>query len=242
MTFPVPLWTIPSNRVSNEQLQTKKSVLFARIHEAAGVGGVIRFASSMAAEDLVVIHAIARTKVPISVFTLNTLRLHSESLEMIHIISRRYSIRIEQILPSEQDVQNYIKKFGSNGFYESVDAKENCCFVRKVAPLGMALRGADAWITGQRAQQTSTRLGLEFKEFDSTRGIPKFNPLFDWTEAEVWSYLLMHSVPIHPLHLKGYPSIGCEPCTRPVRQGENARAGRWWWLQEEKKECGLHIK
>ena len=242
MTIAAELWKIPSASECGTVLAQKTSILFDRIREANSAGSEVRFACSMAAEDLVLIDAIAETKASISIFTLNTLRLHPESLDMIHSVSKRYSLEIKQVLPSEQDICEYSEKYGLNGFYESLEAKEKCCAVRKVIPLGAALEGAQAWITGQRSQQASTRLNLQFKEFDSARGIPKFNPLFDWTEAEVWSYISARSVPIHPLHLEGYPSIGCEPCTRPVHQGEDTRAGRWWWLQEQKKECGLHIK
>jgi phosphoadenosine phosphosulfate reductase len=215
-------------------------MLFERLTQIAAGFSKVRFASSMAAEDLVVIDAIAHTKVPIQVFTLNTLRLHSESVSMIDTVHKHYGIAIEEFFPDKSSIQTYVHQFGENGFYDSVQAKEECCRIRKVIPLSQALKDCQAWVTGQRHGQAVTRTDLAFKEFDRERGIEKFNPLHDWTEAEVWSYITLRSVPVHPLHLKGYPSIGCEPCTRPVRQGENVRAGRWWWLQEEKKECGLH--
>jgi phosphoadenosine phosphosulfate reductase len=234
------LWTIPNPEFSQTFLDNKASALFERLRQIDVAFGQVRFASSMAAEDLVLIDAIAHIKSAISVFTLNTLRLHAESIEMIETVRSRYGITIQQFLPEQASTEAYRLQYGENGFYDSVQAKEQCCRIRKVVPLAQALQDCQAWVTGQRNGQAVTRADLAFKEYDPERGIEKFNPLFDWTEADVWSYLKARSVPIHPLHLKGYPSIGCEPCTRPVRQGENVRAGRWWWLQEQKKECGLH--
>ena len=144
----------------------------------------------------------------------------------------------------EQDtlqVNTYIQERGLNAFYESEEAKKACCAIRKVIPLNKALVGADAWLTGQRREQAVTRTDLEFEEFDDDRNIAKYNPIFDLSEKQMWSYLQTRQVPIHPLHKKGYPSIGCEPCTRAVKEGEDIRAGRWWWLQQDSKECGLHV-
>jgi len=234
------LWAAPNPVVSQTFLEHRLPALFERLLQIDSAYSNVRFASSMSAEDLVLIDAIAFTKSAISVFTLNTLRLHVESVEMIDTVRNHYGIDIEQFLPAEAAIQTYVEQFGENGFYDSVKAKEQCCRIRKVIPLAQALQGCQAWVTGQRNGQAVTRADLAFKEHDRERGIEKFNPLFDWTEADVWSYIKARSVPIHPLHLKGYPSIGCEPCTRPIRQGENVRAGRWWWLQEQKKECGLH--
>ena len=137
-------------------------------------------------------------------------------------------------------MENYLKKNGLNAFYDSVDLRKSCCGIRKVEPLNRALSHADAWMTGQRREQAVTRAELPFEETDESRGIPKFNPLADWTEAEVWAYLSRHNVPVNALHEKGYPSIGCEPCTRAVKAGEDVRAGRWWWENRDTKECGLH--
>jgi phosphoadenosine phosphosulfate reductase len=236
------LWTIPNLDSGQAFLDYKLPTLFERLRQIDVEYSKVRFASSMAAEDLVLIDAIAHSKSAISVFTLNTLRLHAESVEMIETIRKHYDIEIEQFLPAEAAIQAYVSQYGENGFYDSVEAKEQCCRIRKIVPLAQALQGCQAWVTGQRNGQVVTRADLAFKELDRERGIEKFNPLFDWTESDVWSYIKVRSVPIHPLHLKGYPSIGCEPCTRPIRQGENIRAGRWWWLQEQKKECGLHQK
>ena len=160
---------------------------------------------------------------------------------MVTTVEQHYKIAIKRVYPKPTDIDAYVDRFGLNGFYDSEEAKKACCGARKVKPLNESLHGASAWISGQRKEQSVTRSDLAFEELDESRGIPKFNPLFDWSEDEVWAYLQSRRVPIHPLHLQGYPSIGCEPCTRVVKQGEDIRAGRWWWLQKDSKECGLHV-
>ncbi len=138
-------------------------------------------------------------------------------------------------------VEAYVKDHGLNAFYESVDLRKSCCGIRKVEPLNRALAGVEAWVTGQRREQSVTRTELHEQEHDAARGIEKYNPLAEWTEADVWAYLRHFDVPVNPLHARGYPSIGCEPCTRAIRPGEDSRAGRWWWESRDTKECGLHI-
>jgi len=155
-------------------------------------------------------------------------------------VHTHYGYAIEQFTPDPEAVENYLKNHGLNAFYDSVDLRKSCCGIRKVEPLNRALSHADAWMTGQRREQAVTRAELPFEELDEARDIPKFNPLADWTEAEVWAYLVRHNVPVNALHAKGYPSIGCEPCTRAVKAGEDVRAGRWWWESKDSKECGLH--
>ena len=135
----------------------------------------------------------------------------------------------------------YVKEHGLNAFYESVDLRKRCCHIRKVEPLARALTGRDAWITGLRRSQSVTRTDLPLREHDTVHGIPKFNPLADWSEAEVWACIRARAVPYNALHDRGYPSIGCEPCTRAIRPGEDVRAGRWWWESSNAKECGLHV-
>jgi phosphoadenosine phosphosulfate reductase len=160
---------------------------------------------------------------------------------MVKTTEDHYGVTIGKVYPQENDVQAFIDQYGMNGFYDGEEPKKACCGARKIKPLNAALQGADAWITGQRREQSTTRTELNFEELDDARGIAKFNPLFDWSEADIWAYIKQENVPIHPLHLKGYPSIGCEPCTRQVKKGEDIRAGRWWWLQSDSKECGLHV-
>ena len=201
----------------------------------------VKFASSLAAEDMLLTHAILSRSVKIGIFSLNTGRLHAETLGMIDRVRERYGYEIEQFHPLPHAVDEYVKHNGLNAFYESVELRKRCCEIRKVEPLNRALAGVSAWVTGQRREQSVTRTALHEEERDDARNIAKFNPLADWTEAEVWAYLRAFDVPVNPLHARGYPSIGCEPCTRAVRPGEDSRAGRWWWESRDTKECGLHI-
>jgi len=201
----------------------------------------VRLASSLAAEDMLLTHAILTRGVKIGIFTLNTGRLHTQTLDMIGRVRERYGYQIEQFHPQQQAVDDYVKTHGLNAFYESVELRKRCCWIRKVEPLNRALQGVTAWVTGQRREQSVTRAELREEERDAARGIAKFNPLADWPEAEVWDYLRAFDVPVNPLHARGYPSIGCEPCTRAIRSGEDPRAGRWWWESQDTKECGLHL-
>ena len=134
----------------------------------------------------------------------------------------------------------YEEEKGKFAFYESVELRRECCHIRKIEPLNRAIQGADAWLTGQRREQSATRTVLPFAEQDQSRGIDKYNPIFDWSETDVWAYILANNVPYNDLYHQGFPSIGCEPCTRQVKQGEDIRAGRWWWESKDSKECGLH--
>ncbi len=234
-------WTIPPNSLTPEELAQKSAVLKQRLADISDRFVDIRFATSLAAEDMVITDAISKAGANIKLFTLATGRLHQETVDMVKITEDRYGILIEKVYPQEDDVQAFIDQYGMNGFYDGEEPKKACCGARKIKPLNAALLGADAWLTGQRREQSTTRTELNLEELDDTRGIAKFNPLFDWTEADIWAYIKQENVPIHPLHLKGYPSIGCEPCTRQVKKGEDIRAGRWWWLQSDSKECGLHV-
>jgi phosphoadenosine phosphosulfate reductase len=237
----VKLWRIPPVTIEVTGLHAKAQELDQRLKIISAKYKKIRFATSLAAEDMVLTEAIVSAELPIKIFTLQTGRLHAETIEMTALVEQHYRISIERVQPEASQIEALIARDGLNGFYESEEAKKACCFVRKVAPLSVALGGADAWLTGQRREQAATRGELAFEELDKTRQIAKFNPLFDWSEAEIWSYLQTRNVPLHALHLKGYPSIGCEPCTRAVRENEDVRAGRWWWLQKDSKECGLHV-
>ncbi len=234
-------WTIPPNSLTPEELAQKSAVLKQRLADISDRFVDIRFATSLAAEDMVITDAISKAGANIKLFTLATGRLHQETVDMVKITEDRYGILIEKVYPQEDDVQAFIDQYGMNGFYDGEEPKKACCGARKIKPLNAALLGADAWLTGQRREQSTTRTELNLEELDDARGIAKFNPLFDWTEADIWAYIKQENVPIHPLHLKGYPSIGCEPCTRQVKKGEDIRAGRWWWLQSDSKECGLHV-
>ncbi len=199
------------------------------------------FASSLAAEDMVLADLILRAKLPITIFTLETGRLHAETLGMVDRIREVYGYDVALYKPEPAAVEAYVSANGLNAFYDSVEMRKECCRIRKVEPLNRALAGNKAWITGQRRAQSTTRSELAVQEDDAAHGMQKFNPLADWTQAEVWHYLQANQVPYNPLHDKGYPSIGCEPCTRAIQPGEDVRAGRWWWENPESKECGLHV-
>ncbi|NDI85858.1 phosphoadenylyl-sulfate reductase [Undibacterium crateris] len=199
------------------------------------------FASSLAAEDMVLTDLILKNQLNIEIFSLQTGRLHAETLGMIDQVKTHYGKQISLFLPEENAVNDYVTQYGLNAFYDSVDLRKECCRIRKVEPLNRALAGKAAWITGQRKAQAATRTELAIQEDDVAHGMQKFNPLADWSEDDVWHYIRSNEVPYNPLHDKGYPSIGCEPCTRAIQAGEDVRAGRWWWENPESKECGLHV-
>ena len=199
------------------------------------------FASSLAAEDMVLTDLILKAKLPIGIFSLETGRLHVETLAMIDRVKDTYDYDIALFRPDPLAVERYVTQNGLNAFYESVDMRKECCRIRKVEPLGRALAGKRAWITGQRRAQSATRAELAVQEDDLSHAMQKFNPLTDWSEENVWDYLRSNNVPYNALHDRGFPSIGCEPCTRAIQPGEDVRAGRWWWENPESKECGLHV-
>ena len=199
------------------------------------------FASSLAAEDMVLTDMILKAKLPIGIFSLETGRLHQETLAVLDKVKARYDHDITLYRPQPEAVAAYVEQNGLNAFYNSVEMRRECCRIRKVEPLGRALAGNKAWITGQRRAQSTTRAELHVQEDDSAHAMTKFNPLADWSEQDVWDYIRANDVPYNALHDQGYPSIGCEPCTRAVQPGEDVRAGRWWWENPDSKECGLHM-
>ncbi|MGE6914899.1 phosphoadenylyl-sulfate reductase [Achromobacter kerstersii] len=197
-------------------------------------------ASSLAAEDMVLTHAIYESGLDLEVFTLDTGRLHAETLGVLDAVRARYGRDVTVYRPVAAAVEQHVAAHGAYAFYESVDLRKACCQIRKVEPLKRALAGRGAWITGQRRQQSTTRGELPLEEQDATFGLYKFNPLAEWSEDDVWNLIRALGIPYNPLHDQGYPSIGCEPCTRAIRPGEDLRAGRWWWESSDSKECGLH--
>ena len=202
-------------------------------------------ATALGPESMVLVDLIAKERLPIVVFTIDTGRLPAETYELLARTSQHYAsagLRIEVYFPRQESVEQYVNAHGINAFYDSVQMRRRCCEIRKVEPLRRALAGRRAWITGVRADQADSRSNLGVQHFDRERGIEKFNPLIDWTARDVWSYLHAHGVPYNRLHDQFYTSIGCAPCTRPVTPGEDPRAGRWWWEQGEVKECGLHFQ
>ena len=198
------------------------------------------FASSFGAEDMVLLDLIVRARLPIRVFTLDTGRLPQETHDLIDRARAAHRIAIEVYAPRTEAVEAFVREHGMNGFYRGVGLRQQCCGIRKGEPLRRALAGAGAWITGLRRAQGVTRQAIELEQYDATHGLPKFNPLADWSEDDVWAYLREHRVPWNALHDRGYPSIGCAPCTRAIEPGEDVRAGRWWWERPDQKECGLH--
>lgn len=202
----------------------------------------ITFANSMGAEDMVLTDIIARESLPIEIFSLDTGRLPTETYDLIAATEKTYHIKLKIFFPQTQIVESYVRSNGINAFYESIELRKACCFMRKVEPLQRALTNKKAWITGMRAEQSTTRADLPFRQLDESNKLEKFNPLSDWTEQEVWAYIQMFNVPYNKLHDQFYPSIGCAPCTRAVAVGEDVRAGRWWWEDSQSKECGLHVK
>jgi len=198
------------------------------------------FASSLAAEDMVLTHAIFEARLPIEIFTLDTGRLHPETLAMVDRIAQRYGVALRVVHPEPEAVQEHVARHGEFAFYDSIELRKACCGIRKVEPLRRVLAGHSAWLTGQHRDQSVTRADLREAEYDQTFGLHKYNPLASWTDAQVWAVIRAHDIPYNPLHDQGYPSIGCDPCTRAVRPGEHPRAGRWWWEQASSKECGLH--
>lgn len=199
------------------------------------------FASSLAAEDMVLTDMILKAKLPIGIFSLETGRLHQETLAVLGKVKDRYQHEITLYRPQPEAVAQYVEQNGLNAFYNSIEMRRECCRIRKVEPLGRALAGNKAWVTGQRRAQSTTRAELHVQEEDAAHAMTKFNPLADWSEEDVWAYIRANDVPYNALHDQGYPSIGCEPCTRAVQPGEDVRAGRWWWENPDSKECGLHM-
>lgn len=197
------------------------------------------FSTSFGLEDQVLTHHIFSHKHPIKVFTLDTGRLFEETYEVFNATQRKYDLPIITYFPEYHDIEKLLYTKGPFSFYNSVEDRKECCHLRKVKPLQRSLQGVDLWITGLRAEQSNTRQQLSMFQYDDAFGLIKFNPLAYWTLESVETYIKEHKVPQNKLHRKGYLSIGCAPCTRAIRPGEDIRAGRWWW-ESSKKECGLH--
>ena len=224
------------------ELQVRITAAEALLRQIASEFSPVTLANSLGAEDMVLTDIVARLQLPIGIFTLETGRLHKETLATLASAEAHYGIRIERFQPEAADVETYVREHGLNSMYESVELRKRCCEIRKIKPLQRALAEKKAWITGLRRAQAVTRTELPLQEFDAAHGIEKFSPLADWSEEDVWAYIEAFNVPFNPLHKRGYPSIGCEPCTRAIRPGEDIRAGRWWWESSDSKECGLHVK
>jgi phosphoadenosine phosphosulfate reductase len=200
----------------------------------------IVFSTSLGYEDQVITHMIFSENLPVSVFTLDTGRLFPETYSVLNSILDRYKKQIQVFYPSTNSLEEMVTKKGPFSFYESTDNRKECCFIRKVEPLKRALKGHTIWITGIRADQSGNRNDMPMVEWDEANQIIKIHPLLNWSLQEVKDYIFKHNIPYNPLHDKGFVSIGCQPCTRAIKDGEDFRAGRWWWEDSSKKECGLH--
>jgi phosphoadenosine phosphosulfate reductase len=204
--------------------------------------GEIALSSSMGAEDQVLTHMIHTLDKTVRIFTLDTGRLFPETYDLIETTNKKYDIHIEIFFPDYNNVQKMVREKGINLFYESIENRKECCNIRKIEPLKRALEGQKVWICGLRKDQSVTRFYTNIVEYDENMKLIKINPLINWTEDQIWEYIHTHNIPYNTLHDKGFRSIGCQPCTRAVKPGEEIRAGRWWWEKPEQKECGIHEK
>lgn len=207
---------------------------------AAAIHGRVTFSTSLGIEDQAILHAIAATGANIDVFTLDTGRHFPETLETLEASELRYGLKIRVMAPDAREVEELVARDGIFGFRLAVENRKACCDVRKVRPLKRALDGAAGWVSGLRRDQSAGRAEVPFAAWDDEHGLIKVNPIADWSLETLEAYVADNGVPVNALHAKGFPSIGCQPCTRAVRPGEDIRAGRWWWENEDGKECGLH--
>ncbi len=206
--------------------------------------GRIVQATSLGAEDMVLTDLIARHQLPVDIATLDTGKLHPQTLALIDTIGRHYArhgVRVERFAPRQVDVVHFDRSHGDDAMYRSLQLRKSCCALRKMEPLSRMLAQRDAWVTGLRREQSHHRGDVPFHDRDDAGRI-KLNPLADWSWADVWHYIALHGVPTNPLHDEFMPSIGCAPCTRAIAVGEDFRAGRWWWEHDGAKECGLHVR
>ena len=201
--------------------------------------GDVVFSTSLGQEDQAITEIIAKNNLAVEIFTLDTGRLFYETYDLLARTISKYRLDIKTYYPETQTIEEFVRTEGINSFYESVENRKACCFIRKVAPLKRALKGKKIWITGLRAEQSANRHGMKLIEWDEGNQILKFNPLLHWTMDNLLTYIQENKIPYNPLHDKGFVSIGCAPCTRAIMPGEDARAGRWWW-ESSQKECGLH--
>jgi thioredoxin-dependent adenylylsulfate APS reductase len=225
-----------ANRFEGKDAETVIRWALERFHPR------IALASSLQVEEMVILDMAWKINPRVRVFTLDTGRLHEETYMVIERIREKYGTHVESYFPQREAVEALEREKGFYSFRQSVEERKHCCGIRKVEPLRRALNGLDAWVTGLRREQAVTRTTIRKVETDESQGgILKVNPLADWTGTQVWDYIRANSVPYNNLHDLGFPSIGCAPCTRPIKPGEDIRAGRWWWEMPEHKECGLHV-
>ncbi|TLU99315.1 phosphoadenylyl-sulfate reductase [Dyadobacter luticola] len=204
--------------------------------------GEVVFSTSLGYEDQVISDLILKNNLNISIFTLDTGRLFAETYMTLQKTNNRYDTKIKVYYPQTAAAEQLVSTKGPLSFYESVENRKECCFIRKVEPLNRALKGAKIWVTGIRAEQSGNRHDMPQLEWDEAHQLVKFHPILKWRFEEVKQYVKSQGIPYNPLHDRGFVSIGCAPCTRAIQEGEDFRAGRWWWEDESKKECGLHAK
>jgi phosphoadenosine phosphosulfate reductase len=221
-------------------LETKAAQVREALSVAVKEYGRVVYANSLGAEAMVLTDIICNSVPEIDIVSIDTGRLHEETYELLAKLQHRYNKRIRVIYPDGQDVSDLVTRQGINGFFDSPEARGACCGVRKVVPFQKFVAGYAAWVTGVRREQSKTRAEGELIEWDAQNGLHKISPMLDWSEEQVWAYIHARQLPFNSLHEKGYPSIGCAPCTRAIKPGEPQRAGRWWWEQPEHRECGLH--
>lgn len=236
-----PLWKIPQPDYNDAQIQTLRNMLDTRLQTIAQQqhGRIVQM-SSLAVEDMIISEAIARLHLPFDIAVIDTGMLNIETSELIQTAGHRFGRHLRIYRPLTENTERLIAQDGKFGFYESIEKRRACCTVRKSEPLTRALKDAAAWLTGQRRAQSITRAELSFEEQDRQHGCAKFNPIFDFSEDDVWALAHHAQLPLNSLYHRGYPSIGCAPCSKPVRHGEDIRSGRWWWENADSKECGLH--
>ena len=233
---------LPNNTVSSLQAQIESlSIADALQVLAQAFPGKVTFSTSFSYEDQIITDLIQKHAPEVSVFTLDTGRLFPETYSVWSRTNDRYGIHVTPFYPDTEAIQTFVSANGPNAFYESLDLRKGCCFIRKVEPLRRALAPNAVWITGLRAEHSASRQSLDVIEWDEANQIIKYNPLLHWSFEKVLEYINEHNVPYNSLHDKGFVSIGCAPCTRAIKPGEDFRAGRWWWEDESKKECGLHV-
>ena len=241
---PLPLrWDASKKEASSlDQRLTRVKNLADRIREMRRrIEGRIVFSTSLQLEDQAILHAIAESGAEIDIFTLDTGRLFPEVLETVELSELRYGVRIRLVTPEASEVEQLVARDGVCGFRHSIENRKACCEIRKVRPLNRELKGAQGWISGLRREHSGERAGVPLAEWDEAHALVKVNLVADWTTQDLTAYIAANNIPVNPLHARGFVSIGCAPCTRAVQPGEHPRAGRWWWENEEKKECGLHM-
>jgi phosphoadenosine phosphosulfate reductase len=240
MSVPEAFFDQPAATVSARDLGDKVQTTVELLRAAVQDYGKVVYANSLGAESMVLTDLIW-TQVPqIEIFSIDTGRLHEETYQLLERLERRYQRRVRLYYPEPAALEAYTAENGINGFYNGLAERQSCCHIRKVEPFRRAIRDAGAWVTGVRHEQSVQRAQAKAVDFDAPNGLYKISPILDWTNDDVWTYIRSNKLPYNPLHDRGFPSIGCAPCTRAVEPGADSRSGRWWWENADSKECGLH--